>query len=266
MALVIHSLQNPRIKKALHLRDRRGRAQQARIIVDGWRETCRALESPLEPLELFVCESLLDARRREPLRTLATTRGVELTLVTPEVFRKLAFGERGEGVVLVAAVPRPALEQIRLSPEAVVCVLEGVEKPGNVGAIIRTADAAGISAVVVADGGTDLYNPNTIRASLGAIFRLPVAAAPGADVRNWLAAHNVHVYAARVDAAQLYTAVEYRRPCAIVLGSEASGLSDRWQGPDVQAVALPMCGVVDSLNVAATAAVLFYEAWRQKAP
>ncbi len=266
MAPIIHSLQNPRIRRAIRLRDRRGRQQQRRIIVDGWRETCRALDGAVEPLELFVCETLLDPPRRDQLAARAAARGLELTRVTREVFRKLAFGDRGEGVVLVAALPHTSLEQLSVSPDAVIGVVEHVEKPGNLGAVLRTADAAGVTAVLVADGCTDLHNPNAIRASLGAIFRVPVAAAGAAEVRTWLAAHGVWIFAARVDATTLYTDVAYPRPCAIVLGSESQGLSDVWQGAGVQAIALPMRGVVDSLNVSAAAAVLFYEALRHATP
>jgi RNA methyltransferase, TrmH family len=264
MTAMIHSLHNPRIKQAIRLRDRRGRTQQSRIIIDGWRETCRALEGNVTPLELFVCETLLDATQWHALLALAAARRVELTRVTPEVFEKLAFGDRGEGVVLVATLPDTSLEQIPFSPQTVIGVLEHVEKPGNLGAIVRTADAAGISAVVVADPCTDLFNPNAIRASLGALFRVPVAAASALDVRRWLEAHGAHVFAARVDATVRYTEVDFRRPCAIVLGSESHGLTEVWQGAEVQAVALPMCGIVDSLNVSVTAAVLFYEVLRQR--
>lgn len=263
MSPIIHSLQNPRIKQAIRLRDRRGRQQQSRIIIDGWRETCRALDGAVEPLELFVCDALLDAQQRDQLAARAAARGVDPTLVTRDVFQKLAFGDRGEGVVLVAALPHTSLEQVPISGQCVIGVVEHVEKPGNLGAIVRTADAAGVSAIVVADGGTDLYNPNAIRASLGAMFRVPVAAASSGDVRDWLASHGVSIFAARVDATELYTDVVYRRPCAIVLGSESQGLSDVWRGAGVRGVALPMCGIVDSLNVSAAAAVLFYEALRQ---
>jgi TrmH family RNA methyltransferase len=263
MSSTIHSLHNPRIKQAIRLRDRRGRDQQARIIIDGWRETCRALEGNIAPLELFVCEALLGAERWHALMAHAAARSVKPTLVTRDVFQKLAFGDRGEGVVLVAALPHTSLEQIPFSSEAVIAVLEHVEKPGNLGAIVRTADAAGVSAVLVADPGTDLFNPNAIRASLGAMFRVPVAAASAHDVRHWLESHGATIFAARVDATVLYTRVDYRRPCAIVLGSESQGLSEAWQGARIQAVALPMHGIVDSLNVSVTAAVLFYEALRQ---
>lgn len=263
MSSTIHSLHNPRIKQALRLRDRRGRAQQARIIIDGWRETCRALQGNIEPLDLFVCEAMLGAEQWHALVAYAAARSVEPTLVTRDVFEKLAFGDRGEGVVLVAALPQTSLEQLPRSAQAVVGVLEHVEKPGNLGAIVRTADAAGVSAVVVADPCTDLYNPNAIRASLGAIFRVPVAAASADDVRHWLESFGAQIFAARVDATVLYTQVDFRRPCAIILGSESRGLSAAWQGAGIQAIALPMRGIVDSLNVSVTAAVLFYEALRQ---
>ena len=151
MSATIHSVHNPRIKQALRLRDRRGRQQQARIIVDGWRETCRALRGNVQPLELFVCEPLLTAQQFQQLAAQSAARGVEPTLVTREVFGKLAFGDRGEGVVLVAAQPHTSLEQLPFPAEAVVCVLEHVEKPGNLGAVVRTADAAGVSAVIVAE-------------------------------------------------------------------------------------------------------------------
>jgi TrmH family RNA methyltransferase len=145
-----------------------------------------------------------------------------------------------------------------------VAVLEGVEKPGNVGAVLRSADAAGVSAVILADPRTDLYNPNAIRASLGTIFTMPVCEAASGDVLARLREHECMILAARVDGAVPYTEVDYRRPTAIVLGSEAAGLSPIWTGDDIRAVRLPMRGVADSLNVSVTAAVLFYEALRQR--
>ena len=139
-----------------------------------------------------------------------------------------------------------------------------MEKPGNLGAVLRSADAAGVSAVIVADGRTDLYNPNAIRASLGTIFTLPVCEAASGEVLAWLRQRKYNIFAARVDGSVAYTAVDYRGPTAIVLGSEAAGLSSIWTGDDIQAVRLPMLGVADSLNVSVTAAVLFYEALRQR--
>jgi TrmH family RNA methyltransferase len=151
-----------------------------------------------------------------------------------------------------------------LSDVPLVAVLEGVEKPGNVGAVLRSADGAGVSALIVADAQTDLYNPNAIRASLGTIFSVPVAAAAAADTLTWLRHRGLAIFAARVDGAVPHTEADFRGPAAIVLGSEAKGLSATWTGPDVTAVRLPMAGVADSLNVSAAAAVLFYEALRQR--
>ena len=143
-------------------------------------------------------------------------------------------------------------------------MLEGVEKPGNVGAVLRSADAAGVSAVIVADGRTDLFNPNAIRASLGTIFTMQVCEAASGEVLAWLRGKRFQIIAARVDGSVGYMKVDYRRPTAIVLGGEAAGISPIWSGDDVTAVHLPMRGAADSLNVSVTAAVLFYEALRQR--
>src|SRR5262249_24554052 len=154
------------------------------------------------------------------------------------------------------------LAALKLPERPLVCVLEACEKPGNLGAVLRSADGAGLSAVIVADSRTDLFNPNTIRASLGTIFTVPVAAASAADVLAWLRERRMTIVAARVDAARDYTGVDFSGPTAIVLGSEADGLTEAWRAPDITPVRLPMHGVADSLNVSATAAILFYEALR----
>jgi TrmH family RNA methyltransferase len=143
-------------------------------------------------------------------------------------------------------------------------VLEGIEKPGNLGAILRSADAAGVDAVIVADGRTDLFNPNTIRASLGTVFRPSVCTATTAETIDWLISQELRVLAARPDAEVLYTEVDMHAGIAIVLGSEAEGLTDAWGGKHVTPVQIPMRGMADSLNVSTTAAVLFYEALRQR--
>ncbi len=264
MSTYIRSLHNPRIKQAAHLRDRRGRRRLGRIIVNGVREVSRALESGIEPLEVFLCDSQLEEPALCDLVERLRGKDIASTLVTAQVFEKIAFGHRSAGVVMIAAEPLKQLEQIDLPSNALVCVLEHVEKPGNLGAIVRTADAAGVAAVIAADGGTDLYNPNAIRASLGAVFRVPVCAASAGDVRRWLSAHQVAVFAARIDGAVPFASADYRGRSAFVLGSEAEGLSTTWCDDDITSVALPMLGSVDSLNVSATAAVLFYEALRQR--
>ena len=180
------------------------------------------------------------------------------------VFARLAFGDRAEGLVAVIRAPDLALDRLVVPDEALVVVLEGVEKPGNVGAVLRTADGAGADAVIAASPRTDLTNPNVIRASAGTVFSLSLAAAPTADVLVWLRARGLRIVTTRVDAERVYTEVALGGPLAIVLGAEDRGLTDAWTGPDIEAVRLPMHGVADSLNVSVTAAVLLYEARRQR--
>jgi TrmH family RNA methyltransferase len=163
-------------------------------------------------------------------------------------------------------MPQRRLEDLRLPVYPLVAVVEGLEKPGNLGAVCRSADATGVSALIAADAWTDLFNPNAIRASLGTIFTLPVCEAVAPEVLAWLRQRQIKIYAARVDGSMLYTEVDYRGPAAIVLGSEAAGLTPLWTGEDVLPIRLPMRGVTDSLNLSVTAAVLFYEALRQRRP
>lgn len=260
----ITSLQNQRIKDAAKLRDARERRKQRRVIIDGAREIGRAIDSGIELIEAFVCEPLgQTAEGRELLNRLETL-PVRQSRVTPAVFEKLAYGKRTEGIVAIAATPERSLADLSLPTNPLIAVLEGVEKPGNVGAVLRSADAAGVSALIAADGATDLYNPNAIRASLGAIFTVPVCAAPAAEVRRWLVERRIQIFAARVDGDTLYSAADFTRPAAIALGSEAKGLSAAWRGEGVTTIRLPMRGTVDSLNVSAAAAVLLYEALRQR--
>ena len=260
--MLITSLTNPRVKAAVKLRDRKGRDEQGRIVIDGPREIGRALDGSVRIVELFVCDQLLDAESEELVRR-AVAAGAQRLDVTPPVMEKLVFGQRVEGVLAIAETPQRSLDDMpRGGP--LIAVLEGIEKPGNVGAVLRTADAAGVGALIVADGGTDLFNPNAIRASLGALFTLPICAATSAETLAWLRNHQCQIVAARVDGSTPYTQIDFGRPTAIVLGSEAHGLSDQWRGDDITAISLPMLGQVDSLNVAATAAVLFYEALRQR--
>ncbi|MGO8745070.1 MAG: TrmH family RNA methyltransferase [Thermoguttaceae bacterium] len=265
--MTITSLQNPRIKNAVHLRDRRQRDKQRRIVIDGAREILRALDAGVRLAEAFVCESLCRSDTARRVMSALQAGGVETLDVSEAVFDRIAFGARAEGVLGVADTPDATLGRLRPRAKGsapLVAVLEGVEKPGNVGAVLRSADGAGVSALVVADGRTDLYNPNAIRASLGTIFTLPIAAATTEETLDWLRAQGLVLYAARVDGSIPYTQVDYRLPAAVVLGSEAEGLSGIWHGDNMQAIRLPMLGRADSLNVSAAAAVLFYEALRQR--
>jgi TrmH family RNA methyltransferase len=261
---MITSLQNPRVKAALRLRDRRHREKQARIRIDGARELLRAIRAGVALREAFVCEPLCSGDDAQRVLAALPDSGAEILDVAEPVFQKLAFGDRAEGVLGVAEMPTPGLSDLALPAGALVAVLEGVEKPGNVGAVLRSGDAAGLSALIVADGRTDLFNPNAIRASLGTIFSLPVATATAQETLDWLRRQGLAIFAARVEGSVPYTEANYNRPAAVVLGSEAAGLTDVWTADDVTPLHLPMLGAADSLNVSAAAAVLFYEALRQR--
>ncbi|HBO44096.1 MAG TPA: RNA methyltransferase [Planctomycetaceae bacterium] len=260
----ILSPQNPRVKAAVRLRDARHRQKQGRFLIDGLREIERACAAGIELVEMFHCPARYPAGRIEAVERLLSALDAERFEVAPAVFDKLAFGDRAEGMVAVAATPSWRLDDFELTPGAVVAVIEAIEKPGNVGAVLRSADAAGVDLVIVADGRTDLFNPNTIRASLGTIFTVPVREATASESLQWLRSRRLPIFAARVDGSVGYTEVDYRDGAAIVLGSEAEGLSPVWRADDIRAVRLPMHGAADSLNISATAAVLFYEALRQR--
>jgi TrmH family RNA methyltransferase len=261
---VIESTANPRVKAWLRLRDRRERDSTGLTLVDGVREVGRALDAGADVVEAIVGPALA---AREDGRTMLTRLGaigVPVVEVSEPVLARLAFGDRSDGVVAVVGIPELSLEALALEDSPLVVVLEGVEKPGNLGAVLRSADGAGADAVIAADPRTDLFNPNAIRASLGTIFSIPIAAASGPEVLGWCRQRGLKIVAARVDSASSYTDVDLRGGVSLVLGSEATGLTPVWDVPDVVATRIPMLGVADSLNVAAAAAVLLYEARRQR--
>lgn len=260
----ITSRQNSRVKEAARLRDARQRSKQGRFVIDGVREIDRALDAGIHFVEAFICPALCGSPASEQLvRRLDDTAAV-VAEVTPEVFEKLSFGARSDGVVVVATAPTRPMDQLVLPERPLVAVLEGVEKPGNVGAILRSADGAGMDAVIVVDPATDLFNPNTIRASVGTVFSKQVCVATADQVLTKLRELNVPLIATRPDAERPYTEIDFRQGAALLFGSEAAGLSAAWNQVDITGVRLPMRGIADSLNVSTTAAVLFYEALRQR--
>jgi TrmH family RNA methyltransferase len=260
----ITSRQNPHVKHAAELRVGRERRRRKQFIIDGAREITRALTSGIRAIDVFIYEELCKSTDAVEARSAIENTNATVFSVSAEVFEKLAFGDRNDGIVVVAETPQRSMSDLRLPDQPLVAVLEGVEKPGNVGAILRSADAAGVDAIIIADGRTDLYNPNTIRSSLGTVFRPNVCEATTHDAIQWLQQRGLRAIAARPDAETLYTQADLRGGTAIVLGSEAAGLSDKWSSATATLVRLPMHGIADSLNVSTTAAVLFYEAWRQR--
>jgi TrmH family RNA methyltransferase len=264
---VLTSAANPRLRAAAALRDRRARVRTGLLLVDGAREVARALDGGVTLVEAFVAaEAPADPELAALLARLAAI-DVPLVPVAPKLLGMLAYGERASGIVAVATVPDTSLPALQLSlPAPLVGILEDVEKPGNLGAVCRSADGAGLDALIAAGsaGSVEPWNPNAVRASLGTVFTLAVAVATTADVLAWLRENGLRIVAARVDGSVPYTEVDMAGPVALVLGSEARGLTDAWSGSDVTAVRLPMHGRADSLNVAAAAAILFYEARRQR--
>jgi TrmH family RNA methyltransferase len=264
----ITSLHNPRIKEVLRLQEKSAeRRRQGLTLVEGYRELTNARQAGWAVATLFVCEELageeIARQLAEPARLVP--RPYEYLPVSAAVFAKLAVRERSDGVLAVLHTPHRTLADLVLPENPLIIVLEAVEKPGNLGAILRTADAAPAHAVLVGDPRTDLYNPNVIRASLGGIFTVPTVAAPMPELLAFLREKGIRTFAAALaDDAKDYTAASFTSPTALVLGTEADGLTPATRQACDETVIIPMRGVLDSLNVSVAAAVLTFEAVRQR--
>ena len=263
---VISSPANPRVKAAVRLRDRREREETGLTLIDGGRELLRALAQSVDVDHAFVCPELVVGPDASAAVDALQRNGTPLIEISPAVLAKVAFGDRSDGLVAVVRPPSVALEDLTPGLHPLIVVVESLEKPGNLGAIMRTADAVGASAVIAADPRTDVFNPNAIRASVGTIFSVPLAVATARQTLDWLIAHGVAPIAARVDAPQPYGDADLGGSIAIVLGSEAGGLTSTWNDPRVRPVRIPMLGAADSLNVSVAAAILLFEARRQRLP
>lgn len=258
----ITSLQNPRIKQVVLLQQKsKERKKQSLIIVEGSREIRWALEARLEPVSLFFCEARLNSESRE---VLSMVKPILLTEVSNDVFAKMAYREGSDGLILLASAVHQTLADIQLSDIPLVIILEGVEKPGNLGAILRTADAAKADAVIICDPLTDIYNPNVIRSSIGCVFSKQVVACSTEQALEWLKKNKIKSVAAALTATENYHHVDLTVPCAIVMGTEADGLTPKWLAAVDQAVIIPMLGKHDSLNVATATAIIAFEALRQR--
>lgn len=254
----ISSVQNERVKRVVRLQRKAAeRRKEGLTVIEGEREVRRAMENGWMPQELWTCPELACGTAVWPVSG-------ERICCTQAVFKKISYREGPDGVLAVGPLVGRSLQELRLPPAPLLLVIEGVEKPGNLGALLRTADGAGVDAVIVCDPATDLNNPNVVRASLGTLFYLPVAEASSAETLFFLRQRGIAVVAADPDAALPYTRAELSGPLAIVVGAEDTGLSPGWkEGADL-AVRIPMLGKNDSLNVSVSAAVLLYEALRQR--
>lgn len=264
MTARITSADNPRVKEAVRLRDRRARRKTGRFLVEGARELSRALDGGFRAETLFL-EPARAGASGATLRDRAISAGARVLEVSPAAYRKLAVREEGEGVVAVLPVPDARPERLELPEAPLVLAALGIEKPGNLGALLRSADAFGADALVV-EGGTDLWNPNVVRASLGCLFTVPVAEAHAGALLPWLKSAGLRTVAATPDGARSPADTDLTGPRALLVGSEEVGLPEAATASADERVRIPMRGSADSLNVSVAAGVLLYEADRQRRP
>lgn len=259
---MITSRSNTKIKHLTQLSKSAVRKEKMLTIIEGYREISRALQSGWFFDELFVYEAL--AADKLPFLLKSINNDCNVEYVNESVFSSIAYREGSDGLLAVARLPEIRLENISLGENALIIVLETIEKPGNLGAIMRTADAAAADAVIVCDPSTDIFNPNAIRASLGCIFSCPVCATDSATAYKWLKSKKIQIYATSLEAAIDYLDGDYRQPSAFVMGTEASGLSEFWTSNSDQNIKIEMRGIADSLNVSVATAVVVFEALRQR--
>jgi RNA methyltransferase, TrmH family len=258
----IVSLQNPRIKNIVRLSKPRERKDQNLMIIEGYREIKMAHNFGYEIKELYFATEVNTSFESLIHMLPKTCRIVE---ITKTVFEKVAYRENSDGIIALASPKYIKVEELMLSSDPLILVLEAIEKPGNLGAILRTADAAGIDVIMVCDPHTDIYNPNVIRSSLGCIFSKQIVTCTSHEALAFLKEKRIKTFAAALTASDFYHETDFRGPSAIVMGTEADGLTDFWlKGADKQ-IKIPMNGKVDSLNVSTSAAILVFEAKRQRA-
>jgi TrmH family RNA methyltransferase len=262
MSEKITSLSNPKVKNLVKLGKGRGKDRKENFIFEGLKEIELALQSGIEILSVFYCEEI--APEKDLLQVLASIPQSKQIQITPEIFAKVAYRDTTGGILFLANTRYLTFSEVRLPENPLVLVLESVEKPGNLGGILRTADAAGVDLVIVCDPLTDLYNPNIIRNSLGCIFTVPVVVCRSEEALAYLRFNNIRVLVTDLQHSQNYHQIDYRLPSAIVMGTEHSGTSPFWLHAADLRIKIPMLGKIDSLNVSTSTAVLVYEAVRQR--
>lgn len=258
--LEIASLKNPRVKQLLALQKPRDRKKEGLFVVEGVREVSLAQQKGRDLVTIYTCPTVYQEDADYPV-DLSKCEHVSLSA---EVYAKVAYREGTGGIIALVRIKNYGLKELPEAKDPLYVVLEKVEKPGNIGAILRTADAAGVDAVIVCDPATDFDNPNVIRSSVGCVFTVPVASATNEELDVWFRAKGVKTVAAALTAKQLHFHCDMRGPLAILMGSEAQGLSDFWLKNATEQVIIPMRGSIDSMNVSNAAAILIYEALRQR--
>ena len=253
----ITSLQNPRVKHLVRLRDeKRQRREDGLMLVEGYDEIQLALSAGHKPRTILSAPELTSRQIHVP--------NAEIITVNHPVFEKISYRENPDGWLAVFPIPRASLDSLKLSEAPLVIVAESVEKPGNLGAILRTADAAHADALLVCNPRVDLWNPNVVRASRGAVFSVPTVECDNESALEWLKRHEIRLLAATPSATKTYSDVDLTKPVAIAVGTEDEGLTDFWMSNADVKVKIPMMGKVNSLNVSVSTALILYEAVRQR--
>ena len=261
----ITSVQNPKVKQVVRWRDRPDRDDSQVVLAEGYRALVRALAGGYRMDEVFVCPEFFPGQEHEAaLLEQLRAQGAKLIRVAPAAFTKMAYRDRPEGLLGVGPQRHRTLADLQLSPCPFLLVAEQIEKPGNLGTMMRSSDAVKVDGLVLCDSKTDLYNPNVVRASTGNLFTLPVAEATTAETIPWLKAKGIRILATSPHVETLYTQVDLAEPVAVVVGAEQYGLTKPWLEQADLVVRLPMLGEADSLNVATATAVMLYEVLRQR--
>jgi TrmH family RNA methyltransferase len=257
---ILSSTANPKVKFLLSLEKPRERRKQQLFTIEGRKEIQMAIEAGYRIGNIFYCHDIVNVDELEP----ALVKDKLVIPVTKDIFDKLAVRENSGGLIAVAEMKPHDLAHITLGSNPLLLILESVEKPGNLGAILRTADAAGVDAVIVCDPQTDVYNPNTIRSSIGCVFTQPIGISTSEECLRWLKEKKISIWCTYLKASKPYHEVDFNGPSAIVMGTEATGLSSQWTEAATGNIIIPMQGRIDSMNVSTSAAVVIFEARRQR--
>jgi RNA methyltransferase, TrmH family len=260
MHFKITSTQNPKVKSLVALEKARERRKQQLFIIEGKKEIELAVEAGYKIGNIFFCDEI--THFDEMPKKLKEDKLI--IPVSKEVFDKIAIRENTGGIIAVAEQKAHLLSQIKLKKKPLILILEAVEKPGNLGAILRTADAAAADAVVICDPLTDFYNPNVIRSSVGCVFTNQLAAVTSEEAISWLRQNKISIICTSLQASKPYDQIDFKQPAAIVMGTEATGLSDVWTKNSDANIIIPMQGRIDSMNVSNAAAIIVFEAMRQR--
>lgn len=258
----ITSPQNPKIKNLKRLEKASERREQNLFVIEGLREIVLAHRAGYEIETIFICEELFKHQKNYRLSELSAV-NCQLS-ISPAVYDSLAYRETTEGIIATAKPKTHSLENLSLKENALVLVIEAVEKPGNLGAMLRTCDAAEVTAVIICEAKTDLYNANVIRSSIGTVFTNQIAVCETAEAIAFLKKNNITTYAAELSATKFHYEQNFKTSAAIVVGTEATGLSSAWMNAADEKIKIPMLGEIDSLNVSVSAGILLFEAVRQR--